>query len=354
MSVINIWYSYFFQKPHKISEMANELETREKIIRLIQNNPQKTYKTIAREMKVCIKTVCNVVKRFKGDLQLTRKIGSGRKSGFRSPKRAAKVESLFRKNPGVSTRKAAAKAGCSNSLIQKIKQKAGLKSFKVQKVPDRNAVKNIEAKQRGNRLKIDFFSKLNCCIMDDETYVLANFSQLPGQEFYVADSRGNVEEQYRTQKKSKFPRKFLVWQAICTCGRRSQPFVTSGTINTDVYIRECLQKRLLPFYNSHGVSRFFWPDLASCHYSRRAVEWYEQNNVRLVPREANPPNSPELRPIERYWALVKKELKATKKVTRDLPDFKFKWRAASRSIGEDTIKSLMEGIPEKLNKFIKS
>ena len=33
--------------------------------------------------------------------------------------------------------------------------------------------------------------------MDDETYVLADFSQLPGQKFYVADAQGNVEEKFR-------------------------------------------------------------------------------------------------------------------------------------------------------------
>lgn len=334
--------------------MASELENREKIIRIFQEKPETTYKSIAREVKVCIKTVGNVIKRFREDLKLTRKTGSGKQKGFKSPKRVIKVKALYKRNPGLSSRKVALKAGCSKSLVQKIKKEAGLKSYKVQKVPDRNAVKNSTAKQRAKKLRIDFFSKFDCCIMDDETYVLADFSQLPGQEFYVADSRGNCEEQYRTQKKSKFPRKFLVWQAICTCGKRSKSFVTSGTINTDVYIKECLQKRLLPFYNSHIVSKFFWPDLATCHYSKRTLDWYEQNNVHFVPKDTNPPNCPELRPIERYWALVKKELKATKKVTNDLKDFIPKWRIASSKLQESTIKDLMGGVPGKINIFVKS
>jgi len=37
--------------------------------------------------------------------------------------------------------------------------------------------------------------------MDDETYVLADFAQLP---FYVAGSRGNVDEEFRTSR--NFPR----------------------------------------------------------------------------------------------------------------------------------------------------
>ena len=54
----------------------------------------------------------------------------------------------------------------------------------------------------------DFVRICDCFIMDDKTYVLGNFSQLPGQEFYVADARGNVAEEFRVQKRSKFQRSF--------------------------------------------------------------------------------------------------------------------------------------------------
>ena len=236
-----------------------------------------------------------------------------------------KVVALFEKNPNLSTRKVAQKAGCLKIFVERVKKQANLKTYKVQKVPDRNAVKNQEAKNRSQKLTSDFFTKFDCCVMDDETYVLADFAQLSGQEFYVAGSRGNVDEEFRTKKQSKFPKKFLIWQAICACGKRSKFFVASGTINTEIYIKECLQRRLLPFLREHNVSTFFWPDLASCHYSKATLKWYETNNVVFVPREANPSNRPELRPIERYWAMVKKKLKETKQLTRNATEFSRKW-----------------------------
>ena len=140
-------------------------------------------------------------------------------------------------------------------------------------------------------------------------------------------------------KKSKFAKKFLVWQAICSCGDRSSNFVTSGTINSEIYVKECLQKRLLPFISKHRGSAFFWPDLASCHYSKMALDWYKDNNINFVPKEANPPNCPELRPIERYWALFKRKLKSTKKGTQDMKVFKRKWNEAVRTVTETTIKA---------------
>lgn len=189
--------------------------------------------------------------------------------------------------------------------------------------------------------------------MDDETYVYCDFKQLPGQEYYVADSRGNVEEKFRTKMVTKFPKKFLVWQAICTCGQRSDFVVFPGTINSQIYIKDCLGKRLLPFIRKHNVTTFFWSDLVSSHYSKATLEWYEANGVILVPKEANPLNCPELRPIERYWALVKRELKEIKKVIKNKEHFRREWKRASEKVAEATIKNMMEGVPKKITNFNK-
>lgn len=334
--------------------MANEVEVRQNIIKIFQKQPQWTFKKIAKEVGANPKTISRVIKRFKEDLLIDRKKGSGKKKGPHDRKKAKNVVTILKRDPSISGRKLARKADCSESFVRRTKKEAGLKTYKMQKVPDRNAVKNETAKQRAKKLNKDFVKKFQCCIMDDETYVLADFSQLPGQEFYTADSRGNVAEKFKAKKITKFPKKFLVWQAICSCGKKSSSFVTSGTVNSEIYVKECLQKRLLPFLRKHEVSTFFWPDLASCHYSKMALEWFQRNEVVLVPREANPPNCPELRPIERYWALIKREMKSTKKVAKNIEDFKGKWSAAALRLSDTTIKRLMEGVPEKIKIFIKN
>lgn len=94
---------------------------------------------------------------------------------------------------------------CSEGLVRKIKKDAGLKTYKVQNIPDRNALKNSEEQCRAKKLGQEFLQKFKCCVMDDETYVLSKFAQLPGQEFYSAKERGEVAERFRTKLKSKFP-----------------------------------------------------------------------------------------------------------------------------------------------------
>ena len=52
----------------------------------------------------------------------------------------------------------------------------------------------------------------------------------------------------------------------------------------------------------------FWPDLASAHYSKRSLEEMERLNIVVVPKSANPPNVPQLRPIENFWANLKRKI----------------------------------------------
>ena len=89
-------------------------------------------------------------------------------------------------------------------------------------------------------------------------------------------------------------------------------------MNTDVYIRECLNRRLLPMIQKHKGPVLFWPDLASMHYSKATMAWYRANKVKFVPKYMNPPNCPEARPIETFWALTKTQLR--KNFMQDMQD----------------------------------
>ena len=67
-------------------------------------------------------------------------------------------------------------------------------------------------------------------------------------------------------------------------------------------MEECLKKRFLPFIKKHDRPTIFWPDLATIHYFKKALEWCKQNDVKLVPKEANPQNCPE---SANYWSIIK-------------------------------------------------
>jgi hypothetical protein len=55
----------------------------------------------------------------------------------------------------------------------------------------------------------------------------------------------------------------------------------------------------------------------------------------------NPPNCPPFRPIERYWAIVKRILKKTGKVVNANKGFQNSWNAAARKVSSKVVQNLM-------------
>lgn len=243
----------------------------------------------------------------------------------------------MKRNPQLSLRDLGNKYGTTSNNVFRIKKKYGYKSHKKVKIPNRDTLNNNSAILRARKLykgRLQHFS--GCIIMDDETYVKADFNQLPGQQFYSQLKNCYVNKKFKNIRCDKFAKKYLIWQGICTCGLRSTSFVTSGTMNKDVYIKECLGKRLLPMYRKHTHGCLFWPDSASCHYAIPSLGWYEGNGVHFVPKALNPPNVPELRPIELYWAQTIRSCKKIGSVAKELKSFKEKWNRAFSKISQET------------------
>lgn len=142
----------------------------------------------------------------------------------------------------------------------------------------------------------------------------------------------------------------MVWQAICTCGLKTDIFVTKGTMTADVYLKECLKKRDLPFIRKHRGPVIFWPDLASCHYAKKVLEWYESEGVDFVPKDLN---SPEIRPIEKYWANIKKSLLLNKKRIKSIDRMRREWTRACALVTKEDVQRLMHGIKTKVRLLIR-
>ena len=186
-------------------------------------------------------------------LTTARKAGSGTKTDLRNHQKDAKVRQILQKRSDLSVRTVARKTKMSSTFVHTSKNRQGMVSFKVKTVPNRNDKQSVTATTRARKLYREYLKKFSCVIMDDDTYVLEDFKQLLGMCFYTAMQRNGVEEHFRTKKKANFPKKYLVWQAICSCGRASQSFITTRTVNKEMYHEEYLKKRLLPFLRSHDA-----------------------------------------------------------------------------------------------------
>lgn len=332
--------------------MSKQEQNRAKIISKYLENPAESYRSIGKQLGIPDRTVGRVVNRFKEDQTIARRPGSGGKPGFQSPSLARKILLYVKKIPSASYRQVGQKYGVSQTFVQKVIRKGGLNTYKVQKCPNRNDVQAKKAKIRARKL---YESKLAgrkiCIIVDDETYVVEDFKQLPGRGFYRAPVRFGVKAKFKYQSLSKYPKKYLVWQAICSCGLKSKAYIAKGTMTSDVYLEECLEKRLLPLIRSHKGSTLFWPDLATVHYSKKVQQWYESNGVNYVPKDLNPPNCPELRPVEKYWSIIKGKLRKSGKVAKNYQSFVQLWRSASRLVEQNLVVRLMAHLKMKIFRF---
>ena len=149
---------------------------------------------------------------------------------------------------------------------------------------------------------------------------------------------------------SKFPSKYMVWQAMDAFGNVSKPYISNGTMNQHVYLEECLRKRLLPFILAHHDidDILFWPDLASCHYANIVKEYLNQKNVTFVQKQHNPPNVPQARGIEMFWAICKQRYHAHPGGAKSLHGFKLIWNRISKDAAREVGKSCMDHAWRKL------
>ena len=88
-------------------------------------------------------------------------------------------------------------------------------------------------------------------------------------------------------------------------------YVPSGqAVNQEIYLKECLQKRLQPFINKYYLDTkyIFWPDLATSHYANSVTKWLKAQKIPFVQKKDNPANLPEARAIEDFWPMLKRDV----------------------------------------------
>ena len=65
----------------------------------------------------------------------------------------------------------------------------------------------------------------------------------------------------------------------------------------------------------------------------------------------NPPNTPELRPIEKYWAIMKQHLLKRPKVVKTVEELKKVWVYMQKTVDSQVVQNLMAGVKAKVRAF---
>ncbi|KAL4720626.1 hypothetical protein ACJJTC_016660 [Scirpophaga incertulas] len=116
-----------------------------------------------------------------------------------------------------------------------------------------------------------------------------------------------------------------------------------GSMNSQIYLRECIIKRLVPFIDKYYQREdvLFWPDLASCHYESKVIQYLQTSGVEFKTKQNNAPNVPQVRGIEMFWALCKKEYKKYTDIPQTLTSFKHRWTRLAKRVAATSGKVVM-------------
>ncbi len=110
-----------------------------------------------------------------------------------------------------------------------------------------------------------------------------------------------IADEIKHRLEAKFESKVLVWIAISSMGV-SKPFFAPSkqAINQEIYLMECIKRRLIPFVKKH--TNFTFGQIL-LHLTMHIASL-----TTFVEKLDNPANVSEARPIEDFWGDLKREV----------------------------------------------
>jgi transposase len=293
-----------------LCKMSYKINLRLSIYNLVGRMPKRDIVDIYREQNISKSTIYRTIKECEEGIPCVNLPKSGRPRVLNQLRQGRLIQAAKHKI-GISQRKLARKFNVGKTTVFRTLSSDNIVFRKRRKAPKYTEAQ-LERIPRCCRTlrRVHFVNKL--IVMDDEKYFTLSNSEMKGNDGFYTDNYQNVPDDVRFKNKKKFEDKILVWCAISEAGFISQPYigvVRGEALNAERYIQRCLSK-LRRFLNTHHADDeiMFWPDLATCHYSRITRDWYEANNINFVPKVDNPPNLPQARPIEEFWAILSRKI----------------------------------------------
>jgi transposase len=301
--------------------------------------------------------IYKLLRRYEEDGTVDRRPGSGR-TPVKLPRRLRnRLVKAAVGRIGQSTRKLARKFNISKSYVAKTLNSEGIIYKKRKDAPKVTADQNVRQADRVHLLA-EFCrqKKKTEFVLDDEAYFTLTGAQNEG--FYVhQDDVNDIPDSIRLKYRQKFGPKVLLWAAVSKRGVSSLCLRPSRSeaLNASIYIRECLQEHLLPYLKEkypkgHYV---FWPDLASCHYAKATLEWLNAKKIPFITKDMNPPNAPQIRPIERFWAHLKGKVYESGWTAENEDQLMRRIKKKAKEFSEDYFSNLFSNFKDKIYRCAK-
>lgn len=337
---------------------ASKQERRRLTVVQMYNACQRNKKEAVRlcqELKIAPSTAYRIITKYEATNCISRRSGSGRIAKAMPTRKKQQLRRRAEHRIGSSCRKLASVYNISKSYAHKIIKEQGLSYYKRKKTPKTSEKQEKVIKTRVRRLHDKMSMERKGCdvIMDDESYFsICDHRLSENSGFYSLDPAAAPND-VKYKQMEKFPPKIMVWVAVSPRGI-STPFflpVSHRALTADTY-KAILSKHLLPFIRRlyPDGDYVFWPDLASCHYATSVREFLAEENIPFVEKTDNPPNCPQLRPIENFWAMWKSRVYANGWEAQTVQQLTARMKRKLKEVDMDAVQRMMEGVRRKLRK----
>jgi hypothetical protein len=299
-------------------------------------------------------TIYSIIDRVDKGISLDRKPGSGHSVSIDQKLKNKIIEENVNEI-GRSYRSIGRKHNIDEKTAKKILNEAGVFKKKRKKAPKSSEKQKKRQKKCLEKLRRGLLRPSNDVevIMDDESYFTVDGSNSYGNDSYHSYDGLEAPENVKFKETSKFPSKVMVWIAMSARGL-SDPFILkSGTaINASLYIKECLNERLIKFIAQHHSDDkyIFWPDLATSHYANLTKAEYSRLKIKVVPKVLSPPNVPQVRTIENFWSILKRRVYLNGWKAESDKDLIIKIKKELKNMPTNVCQRLMSGLKTKVRK----
>jgi len=298
-------------------------------------------------------TIYNSINRNQTGQSISDNKRTGRPTSWTAAKKR-QLKRLVNNHTGVSQRRLGKKFDVNQRTVGRQLNKMGILYRKREKTPKYSPEQHEKAKHLSAKLANTLYRKSCSLILDDEKYFTFAGDNMPGNDGYYTNDKSKCPDSIRFAGKEKFPQKVLVWIAISDRGISEPLFRLSKSVSitSDIYIDECLERRLLPFIHKYHADfdYVFWPDLASAHYSNLTSSWMDKY-VNYVAKNINPPNVPQARPIENFWGCLSQKVYERGWQATNEQQLINRIKLKLKEFDLDFVKSLMCGVKAKLRKI---
>ncbi|KAI4872931.1 hypothetical protein NFI96_005306 [Prochilodus magdalenae] len=160
---------------------------------------------------------------------------------------------------------------------------------------------------------------------------------------------GEVQNARCLRSSVKFPQSAMVWGAMSSAGVGPQCFLRSK-IHTAVY-QEDLEHLMLPAADQlYGDADFiFQQDLVPPHSAKATSTWFKDHGIPVLNW---PANSPDLKPIENLWGMLKRKMRYAR--PNNAEELKATIRATWALITPEQCHIMIDSMPRRISAVIQA